>query len=397
MPSHLKIFKISYLVIGGRLSSFCSVSNMKILKIIHTLGHGGAENTFRWLAWGLRREGIEVIAAIPQVHSPQEENWIAPALDELEVPYTTFDTTGSPWELLRNISAVIDRVRPDIVHSHLLDSNFYSALACLSRSVPHICTEHGDVSLEKSAILNVKYGLISICSRFVVCVSEAVRNKASEVVLIKSKLRTIYNGIHFFEKNSSSFRSEFNIPVDAVLIGNVGNLYPVKGHKYLVMAFSELLKSCSADVYLILVGRGGERDNLLDLVRELGIPKERVLFTGFRNDIQNIMNAFDLYVQPSLSEGHPVAVLEAMSLSIPVIATAVGGIPEIIGQDRYGTLLIPASWEDLYQVMGDYLNNRDVFLEKACMARSYVSDTYSIEKMALNYINMYQQALAKHR
>ncbi|WP_298435836.1 glycosyltransferase [Geobacter sp.] len=367
---------------------------MKVLKIIHTLGHGGAENTFRWLAWGLRGKGIEVVAAIPELSDPQKENWIAPALDELEVPYLTFDTTGSPWQLLRNIAAVIDRVRPDIVHSHLLDSNFYSALACMSRSVPHICTEHGDVSLKNTAATKVKYGTISLCSRFVVCVSDAVRENASRVVLNRNKLKTIYNGILFFEKNTSSFRGEFNIPDGAVIVGNVGNLYPVKGQKHLIRAFSELLRSCSADVYLVIVGRGGERDNLLGLVRDQGIPKERVLLTGFRNDIQNIMNTFDLYVQPSLSEGHPLAVLEAMSLGIPVIATAVGGVPEIIGEDKFGTLVIPASWEDLDRAMREFFRDREYFCERACAARIYARQTFSIEKMTDSYIGVYQQALA---
>lgn len=370
---------------------------MKVLKIIHTLGHGGAENTFRWLAWGLRREGVEVVAAISELGDTQKENWIAPALAALEIPCVTFDTTGSSCQLLRNISAVTDRVRPDIVHSHLLDSNFYSALACRRRSVPHICTEHGDVSLSNTTATRVKYGTISLCSQLVVCVSDAVRESASRVVLNRNKLKTIYNGIHFVEKSISSFRAEFNIPDGAVLIGNVGNLYPVKGQKYLVRAFSELLRLNSADIYLVIVGRGVEQDNLQGLAGDLGIPEGRVLFTGFRDDVQNIMNALDLYVQPSISEGHPLAVLEAMSLGIPVIATAVGGIPEIIGQDRFGILVNSRSWEDLYRGMQDYLHRPDTFLEKACAARSYTRDVFSVEKMACNYIAVYERALAVHR
>jgi len=370
---------------------------MKVLKIIHTLGHGGAENTFRWLAWGLRLQGVEVVSAIPAVSDTQQENWLATALEELELPYVTFDTSGSPWQLFKSIMEVIDRVRPDIVHSHLLDSNFYSALACLRRSVPHICTEHGEVSLEKTFVNKIKYGMISICSRCVVCVSKAVENNASRIVWNKSKLKTIYNGIHFLEKKPTSFRSEFKIPDYAFLIGNVGNLYPVKGQKHLIRAFSELFKSCSADVYLVLVGRGGEYDNLVGLICDLGIPKERVLLPGFRNDIQNVMNALDLYVQPSLSEGHPIAVLEAMSLGVPVIATAVGGIPEVIGQDRYGKLVTPAVWEDLYRAMGNHLSKPGVLLDKACLARSRVCDEFSIENMALNYIDTYEHLLREHR
>lgn len=369
---------------------------MKVLKIIHTQGHGGAENTFRWLAWGLIQEGVEVVAAIPEVSDPRSENWIAPALEELAIPYITIDMTGSPLKLLKNIGAIIDQVKPDIVHSHLLDSNFYSSLACKRRFVPHISTEHGDVSLKQTAVSRIKYGMISFCSRFIICVSDAVKEKAFRVIPLRGKLKTVYNGIHFIETGTSTFREEFGIPESAVLIGNVGNLYPVKGQKYLVRAFSELLRSCSTDVYLVLVGRGIEQDNLQCLVRDLSIPEGKVLFTGFRNDIENVMNALDLYVQPSLSEGHPLAVIEAMSLGVPVIATAVGGIPEIIGQDQYGTLVNSGSWGDLHRGMLAYLRCRDTFLEKACAARSYTRDTFSVGKMACNYKAVYQQTLTIH-
>lgn len=367
---------------------------MKVLKIIHTLGHGGAENTFRWLACGLKRKGVEVVAAIPKVNNLQEENWLASALSSLEVPYITFDKSGSPWQLVNNLIAVIDAVRPDIVHSHLLDSNFYSSLASRIRFIPHISTEHGDVSLKTSVKSRIKYALMSLCSQSIVCVSDAVKEKASHAVLFRRKLKTIYNGIHFMEACESTFREEFKIPQSAILIGNVGNLYPVKGQKYLIRAFSELLRSCSADAYLVLVGRGEEQQNLQNLVRDLKIPSGKVLFTGFRSDIQNILNSVDLYIQASLSEGHPLAVLEAMSLGIPVIATAVGGIPEIIGQGLYGTLVKPESWEDIHQGIDDYLCCPEAFIEKASNASSNMHDAYSVEKMAGNYIEVYQQAAA---
>jgi len=365
---------------------------MRVLKIIHTLGHGGAENAFRWLAWGLKRKGVDVVAAIPRVNHPHEENWLAAALSAQDIPFITFDKSGSPRQFLKSISAVIDQVSPDVVHSHLLDSNAYSALACWRNSIPHVCTEHGDVSLKKTTVSRIKYGIISLCSRCIICVSEAVRTCASRVIQDKGKLKTIYNGIHAFEKNCSSFRREFDIPAAAVLIGTVGNLYPVKGHTYLIRAFAELCFS-NPLTYLVLVGRGVEEDALRQQVAELKIPSDRVIFTGFRNDIENVMNAFDLYVQPSLSEGHPIAVLEAMSLGIPVIATSVGGIPEIIGQNRYGTMVNPQSWEDIYARIQEYLDHPDTFKEKARAAQSHTCDVYSIDKMAVNYIEAYQQAL----
>jgi glycosyltransferase involved in cell wall biosynthesis len=80
-----------------------------------------------------------------------------------------------------------------------------------------------------------------------------------------------------------------------------------------------------------------------------------------------------------------------------VIATSVGGNPEIIGRDRYGTLVLPASWEDLHRGMREYLRSRGAFLEKAREARDYARDVYSVEKMACNYVHYYRQALAEQR
>lgn len=365
---------------------------MKVLKIIHTHGHGGAENTFRWLAWGLRRQGVDVVAAIPRSMDPGRENWIAPALEELDIPYVTFDKSGSPWRLFKSISATIREVKPDIVHSHLLDSNFYSSLACRQNSIPHVCTEHGDVFLDCSPRAKLKYATISRLSSFVICVSEAVKGRAARQIGFR-KLKTIYNGIPFISPCASTFRREFNIPASAVCVGAVGNLYPVKGHTHLLTAFSRLL-SQHPEAYLVLVGRGGEEQKLREQVRTLQIPEDRVLFTGFRRDIENILNGLDIYVQPSLSEGHPLAVLEAMSLGLPVIASRVGGLPELFSQEIFGTLVAPGSSEELHEKLLAYYNQPDLFHEKAALARDFVREAYSIEGMARNYIHCYRQAMA---
>lgn len=336
---------------------------------------------------------MDVVAAIPEENEAGKENWIAPALKKWGIPFVTFNKTGSPGRLLKNITAIIDDVRPDIVHSHLLDSNLYSSIACRRRSVTHICTEHGDVSLGLTAKSKCKYILLSLCSRYIICVSEAVKERAGRVIPFQGKLKTVYNGIHFFDTRPSRFREEYGIPLSAVVIGTVGNLYPVKGHKYLIRAFAEI-HSRYPTTYLVIVGRGGEENNLRDLVAYLKIPPDQVVFTGFRDDVENVMNTFDLYVQSSLSEGHPVAVLEAMSLGIPVIATAVGGVPEVIGRDRYGTLAESESWESLYGCMREFFYYPEVLRVKALVARKHVRATFSIEKMARSYFDIYQQILS---
>ncbi len=365
---------------------------MKILKIIHTLGHGGAENAFRWLAWGLLREGVDVTAAIPGFSQSGTENWLAPALEKAGIPYVTFDAGGSPLRLLRNLSAVIDRMRPDLVHSHLLDANVYSAILCRLKSISHICTEHGDVGVKTSVKSRRKYAALSRASHRIVCVSEAVRLKAMAAIQAQKKLDVIYNGIHFMERSDSSFRREFGIDTNAVVIGNVGNLYPVKGQATLLRAFAGVCHKYPQS-RLVLVGRGAEEATLRRLVATLGITDSQVIFTGFRPDIENILNALDLYVQPSLSEGHPLAVIEAMSLGLPVIASDVGGIPEITCREQFATLVKPESPDELQRRLLEFLATPDSFRCKGIAGRTFVRQEFSIERMTGRYRECYRDVL----
>jgi glycosyltransferase involved in cell wall biosynthesis len=365
---------------------------MKVLKVIHTTGHGGAENIFRWLAWRLSKEGVDVVACIPSRDPRCSEYWIGPALEELGVPSVTFDREGSPLRLLSRLRAVILREKPDVVHSHLLDANFYSSVACRLLSVPHVCTEHGDMAIKKSAADRAKFAILSLVSTSIVCVSESIHRTSRKISLSPGKLTVIHNGVNFSGDAVSTLRQELGIPEGALLIGNVANLYPVKGQANLLRAFASIL-SDFAEARLVIVGRGRERENLGALVRELCIPEGRVFLTGFRGDVANIMKALDIYVQPSLSEGLPVALLEAMSAGVPVIATRVGGVPEVLGENRHGTLVAPGAWEELRAALVSVAHDLDAQRRRAEAAREHVKGFFSLDAMARKYIAVYEKAL----
>jgi glycosyltransferase involved in cell wall biosynthesis len=369
---------------------------MRVLKIIHTMGHGGAENIFRWLAWQLKREGIDVVAGIPRQKDPYSENWITPALKELDIPYETFDKSGTAFDLFKNLRSLIARIRPDIVHSHLLDSNFYSSLACRSLSISHICTEHGDIAIKNDFSERIKFVLLSMLSKSVICVSEAVRRHASRFTPFSGKLGLVYNGISFSDDRGSTCRKEFGIPTDALLIGNVGNLYLVKGQRFLVEAFSHFLEFFP-NSYLLFVGRGSEKENLQNQVDRLGISSEKVIFTGFRSDVGNILRSLDIYVHPSLSEGLPVSLLEALSSGVPVIATNVGGVAEILGNNEHGILVPPGSSDDLYECMMKVAGNLHIFKEKSTVSQRMVRDKFSLDAMAQKYIEIYECVLGNKK
>jgi glycosyltransferase involved in cell wall biosynthesis len=364
---------------------------MRVLTIIHTRGHGGAENIFRLLAWRIRREGIDVIAAIPERDASAKEYWIGPALEELQIPHVTFDNRGSGREFLKSLKRLIGEVQPDIVHSHLLDSNFYSALACRRLSIPHICTEHGDIALKRSVSQRLKLFLLPLMSDAIVCVSSAVKERAARLPF-QRKFSVIYNGITSHTEEESTFREELGLCNREILIGNIANLYPVKGQRYLVEAFSRCLPLFT-NAYLILVGRGSEKQHLENQARRLGIPQGRIIFTGFRKDVINIVRSLDIYVQPSLSEGLPVSLLEAMLQQIPVIATSVGGIPEIIGKNEHGLLVSAGSSDELYHALRRVAENLPTFKAKAEITSGVIEAKFSLDLMAKKYIDLYKNTL----
>jgi glycosyltransferase involved in cell wall biosynthesis len=368
--------------------------SIRVLQIIHTLGHGGAENIFRWLSWQLKNEGLDVVGAVPvRGDSTGSENWVANALEEVGIDYMTYDKRGGSLDLLRSMTDVIRRTGPDIVHSHLLDSNFYSSIACRILSVPHVCTEHGDVLINHSPAGRLKFFLLSRNSRAVVCVSNTVRSAACRKGFRRANLEVIHNGIRFPEPERSTFREEFGIPEEALLIGNVANLYPVKGQRVLLFAFEKFLKEFP-DSYLVLVGRGSEKENLESLARRLEIPETRFILTGFRGDVGNILYSMDVYVQPSLSEGLPVALLEAMSCGIPVVATDVGGVHEVLNGSHHGVLIPPGSWEFLFEALVKMAGDIDPYRRMAEESRRHVRENFSLPAMARRYIETYERVLS---
>jgi glycosyltransferase involved in cell wall biosynthesis len=132
----------------------------------------------------------------------------------------------------------------------------------------------------------------------------------------------------------------------------------------------------------------------MKLVTKLSIPQDKVILTGFRNDTGNILKSLNIYVQPSLSEGLPVSLLEALSVKVPVIATDVGGVAEILGKkSEYGSLVRPRSSTDIYESLMKISQNLEEFKGRAEIARGVIKEKFSLEIMARKYAEIYKKIL----
>jgi glycosyltransferase involved in cell wall biosynthesis len=327
---------------------------LRVLLVIKGLGVGGAERLLERAIPYLDREAFEYQVA-----------YLLPWKDALVPP---FRAAGIPvhcleyrapldLRVIRRFRALVRRERFALVHAHLPVAGLLARLSRRLGDVPRVIyTEHGVPSHYRwptrwANVLTYRW------ADAVIAVSEAVAAGVRPYIKgDRPRLVTIVNaldadGMTTTPETREAVRREFGIPADAPLVVTVGNLRPVKGHTVLLAAARRVLAAEPRARFLI-VGVGPLAEHLPREARRLGLDGQ-VIFAGFRADATPIIAASDVYVLPSLDEGLPVSLLEAMALGRAVVATRVGGIPEVVLPDRTGILVEPNDPERLaWEVLG---------------------------------------------
>lgn len=178
---------------------------------------------------------------------------------------------------------------------------------------------------------------------------------------------------------------------EAFLIGSVGNLRTPKGYQYLLPAFREVTVKYP-EAKLLIAGEGPLRRTLEKFSRRLGIS-EQVFFLGFRKDLKALYSGLDILVMPSLWEGMPVALLEALSYGLPVVASAVSGIPEVVRDGIEGFLVAPENPQQITVGIINLLENSQKRIEMGSRGKTRVENEYSQSKMVAAYVNLYREML----
>jgi len=219
-------------------------------------------------------------------------------------------------------------------------------------------------------------------------VSNAVRDDIVRTNLISSpdKVVTIYNGIDvkaFMDSNLTREEARTRLGLsdkDAFVYGTVGRLAETKGQDVLLKAFARVCEKYPKS-WLIITGKGRLEPELRALSAELNIH-ERVVFLGYRTDVPEVMKTFDVFVLPSIAEGLPGALLEAMATGLPVIASSVGGVPEVLNNSDLGTMVSPRSVDELASAMkGLYKTPEEHRYKIGKALRERVLEGFSKEKM----------------
>lgn len=299
-------------------------------------------------------------------------------------------------ETLGALRAQLRRSRLPILHVHDYKSAFYAWLSTRrGLRIPLVATLHGWV--ETTGALRIyKRVELKLLRRFdrVVVVADAQRETLDSAGIPSDRIRTIPNGIdaeRFRPDGPAATPEEFGLPASAFLFGCVARLAPEKNLAALIDAVAALHHD-GLDVALLLVGDGSERGQLEARARTAGCG-ERVRFAGMRHDTQRIYPLLDCFVLPSLTEGLPLSVLEAMACARPVIASAVGGIPDLIAGTQRGTTVPAADQCALLHAMRAALP----WHAPDHAAREHVVRRYSVSAAASRYAELYRDLMeARH-
>ncbi len=364
---------------------------MRVLELYHECGPGGAEQ----MILGLCRRVSEAGHAVTVVTC--REGWLAQHLREEGV-----ETRVVPLRRRFDLQTLSDVLRiareraVDVFHTHELPAMMGLAPAALLRGLPMVATLHGREYIAARGRRRLLCRLAARCSRRVVAVSRALeRFLVEDVGVSRRKVETIHNGIdvHRFDDESAcaSVRDELRIPASARVVGTVGSLYPVKGQTHLLRALASLSREFPETVCLI-VGRGELLPVLQREAADQGLGG-RVRFLGYRTDVPRLLGVMDVFVLPSLSEGLPLALVEAQAAGKPAVATHVGGNPEVIEDGRTGYLVPPGRSDALADRISALLRDPAKARAMGDLGRSRAQQRFSLDSMSGAYLSLYASCL----
>jgi glycosyltransferase involved in cell wall biosynthesis len=229
----------------------------------------------------------------------------------------------------------------------------------------------------------------------VVAVSDPIREELTNYGIKKDKVNVIFNGIELKtwcnEKwnDENKFKMRIGLRKESFVLGLFGRLYDQKGHEFLFRSLGILKKD---NIELICVGDGPLKARLKKLSEQLGLD-QNIHFLGFRNDIKRLLNITDIFVMPSLDEGLPMALLEAMAMGKAIIATPVGAIPNVISHGTNGIIVPTRSISDLADAIKNLISNPERIDILGKSARETAIEKFSSDAMVEQYINLYKDMI----
>lgn len=370
-----------------------SEARIRILFLIDNLTvKGGAERAAAGLACHLPREHFDVwLCATREVEAP-----VAQELSQAGVRHLSLGRrTKFDIHHFRKLVGLMRAQGFDVVHAHMFGSNFWGTVLGRACRVPVIVAHEHNWSYSGDRVhVWVDREVIARAASTFIAVSEATRSRmVSEEHIPREKIVVLPNAyIPQSVPHGGDIRAELGLEQGSRIVTTVAVMRAEKALDVLISAHAQLLLRCPA-AHLVMVGDGQYQEALERQVADLGI-RANVHFLGFRRDVDSILRQTDVCAMSSDWEGMPLFALEAMAAGVPMVATSVGGLPEVVRDGETGILVAPRDPAALAQAITDILIDGDlaVRLASASVARS---EEFCIDRVVPRFIALYQDLLAR--
>jgi glycosyltransferase involved in cell wall biosynthesis len=367
------------------------MNRVKVLQLISSGGYYGAENMLLNLCASQQKAGCEnSLMLFYNVHAPNVEFYERARRRGLSVRMLHCQGRAD-WRAVRQIEDCIQEDGIELLHTHGYKADLYGYVAARRSGKPIVATCHNWVG--GTAALGIYNHLDRMAlKRFhgLAAVSDSVAQRLLNSGVAATKIRTIANGIDVepFERALPSPALNFD---GNKVIGMVARLDLQKGFEYLLRAAHQLCGTFPA-LKVVIAGEGPDRQAIETMIQRFGLQSS-VILAGHHSDMPGIYAAIDIFVLPSLNEGLPMTILEAMAASKPVIATRVGAIPSVIKEGETGLLVDPGDADGLRDALARLLSDSDLCQRLGAAGYDWVRRNYTSEAMAMKYRQMYGEVL----
>jgi glycosyltransferase involved in cell wall biosynthesis len=374
---------------------------MRVAHVIKVTGIAGAERHLLMLLSGLRARGVDAqIVLLVEPRRPMDVFIEEATARGIPVGRVAINHHLDP-SLFSKLRRAFREMQPDIVHTHLLHADLYGIPAARLARVPVVVTSrHNDNAFRRRLPMRLVNRALWQMSDAGISASEAVRRFSISIEgASPDKVRTIYYGLErtpndaLRQTQRAAMRAELGVGPDTPVVGMVSRLVEQKGVQYGLEAFARVADNFP-DARLVISGDGALRRRLEAEAKTLGIA-DRVHFLGWRTDALTVFAGLDIFLMPSLWEGFGLVLLEAMSQRLPVIASEVSAIPEVVADGTTGLLAPPRDVNRLAAALRSLLGDAPLRHHMGLLGEDRLEEMFTTGRMVDETLALYENLLAR--
>ena len=364
---------------------------ISVMQLVYSLQMGGSEKVALDISSHLDRSAFEV-----QVCAMDFDGELARDLEKISVPHHVMHRKGLEPDVCRRLYRLIKRQGIEVVHTHHFTQLFYAALPARMAGARIVHTEHEFFSYKQSAFARSLIRPLSrLCDHMTVVAPEVGEYFVRTLGIPGRRVTVVPNGVllEAFNHSRDSARRELALDPDQCVIGTLGRLEPEKDQSTLLDVFRQIVAT-HRQARLLVVGDGSLAGQLKAQAERLGIA-DQTLFYGYRRDIPRLLAAMDVFVLPSIREGLPISLIEAMAARTPVVASNIGSVNDLVRDGENGFVVPARDGAAFAHAIQRLLESTELRARFANAGRATVEASFSLRAAVRAYENLYRTAVMK--